>query len=153
MTLDVSEQRFLRRRPGCDRRGGLEVDMKLELVPIPVSDIDRAKAFYVEKLGFVEDLDVTPRQGVRVVQLTPPQSACSIVLGKGMPAIEMPPGSVKGLHLVVADVAKARDAVVRRGVEVSDIREEAGGVKYALFSDPDGNTWTFQEMPWRTDVA
>jgi catechol 2,3-dioxygenase-like lactoylglutathione lyase family enzyme len=89
------------------------MEMKLELVPIPVADIDRAKAFYVEKLGFVEGLDVRPADTVRVVQLTPPGSACSIVLGAGLPMIAMEPGSIRGLHLVVKDVADARDELVR----------------------------------------
>jgi catechol 2,3-dioxygenase-like lactoylglutathione lyase family enzyme len=124
--------------------------MKLELVPIPVSDVDRAKAFYVEQVGFHADLDVQPRNGMRVVQLTPPGSACSIVIGTGMPEIaKMPPGSVKALHLVVADVRKAREALASRGVEVGDVEEHDRGVKYVFFSDPDGNSWVFQEMPWR----
>ena len=85
------------------------MDMKLELVPIPVVDVDRAKAFYIEKLGFTEDVDIVPAEGVRVVQLTPPGSACSISIGTGLPVYEgSPPGSVKGLHLVVADIERAR---------------------------------------------
>jgi catechol 2,3-dioxygenase-like lactoylglutathione lyase family enzyme len=127
------------------------MDMKLELVPIPVFDVDRAKAFYVDKLGFHADLDVEPANGVRVVQLTPPNSACSIVIGTGMPEIaKMQPGSVKGLHLVVADVLAAREALVRHGVKVGDVEEHDRGVKYVSFSDPDGNSWVFQEMPWRS---
>ena len=127
------------------------MDMKLELVPIPVSDVDRAKAFYVDKVGFNPDLDVQPANGVRVVQLTPPGSACSIVIVTGMPEIaKMQPGSVKGLHLVVADVRKAREMLAGRGVEVSEVEEHDRGVKYAWFSDPDGNSWVFQEMPWRS---
>ena len=85
------------------------MDMKLELVPVPVSDVDRAKAFYVEKVGFHADLDVRPGDTVRVVQLTPPGSACSIVIGTGLPSIEMQSGSLRGLHLVVADINKARE--------------------------------------------
>jgi len=123
------------------------MNMKLELVPIPVSDIDRAKAFYVDKIGFHADHDVQPSATVRVVQLTPPGSACSIVLGAGLPGIEMPPGSLKGLHLVVADINKAREALAGRGVAVSDVDDVGGGIKYASFRDPDGNTWTLQEMP------
>ena len=123
--------------------------MKLELVPLPVADVDRSKAFYVEKVGFHADLDVRPNDTVRIVQLTPPGSACSIVLATGLPAIEMPPGSLRGLHLVVGDIAAARAALIERGVEVGEIDEHDQGIKYAAFSDPDGNTWTLQEMPWR----
>ena len=128
--------------------------MKLELVPIPVADVDRAKAFYVEKLGFVEDVDVRPADGVRVVQLTPPGSACSIGMGTGLPAYDdMAPGAVKGLHLVVADIEQARDDLVGRGVDVGEVVDVGGGVKYAWLTDPDGNTLTLQEMAWRTGDA
>ncbi|WP_448642941.1 VOC family protein [Geodermatophilus sp. URMC 63] len=128
--------------------------MKLELVPIPVTDVDRAKAFYVDRLGFVEDVDVRPAEGVRVVQLTPPGSACSIGLGTGLPAYDdAPPGSVKALHLVVADIERARAELVGRGVDVGEVVDVGGGVKYAGFADPDGNTLTLQEMPWRTGDA
>jgi catechol 2,3-dioxygenase-like lactoylglutathione lyase family enzyme len=127
------------------------MDMKLELVPIPVVDVDRAKAFYIEQLGFREDVDVRPTAGVRVVQMTPPGSACSISIGTGLPVYEdSPPGSVKGLHLVVADIEKARADLLSRGVDVSPVEEVGDGVKYAWFEDPDGNTFTFQEMAWRT---
>lgn len=127
------------------------MDMKLELVPIPVADVDRAKAFYVEKLGFNVDVDVQPGNGMRVVQLTPPGSACSIVIGTGMPEIaKMQPGSVKAIHLVVKDVRQASELLAGRGVEVSDIDEHDQGIKYVAFSDPDGNSWLFQEMPWRS---
>jgi predicted enzyme related to lactoylglutathione lyase len=128
----------------------MTMEMKFELVPIPVVDIDRAKDFYVERLGFNTDVDVRPADGVRVLQLTPPGSACSIVLGAGLPMIEMEPGSIRGLHLVVKDIAEAREALAGRGVEVGEIDEQAEGVKYAAFSDPEGNTWTLQEMPWRS---
>ena len=124
--------------------------MKLELVPVPIADVDRAKAFYVEQVGFHADLDVRPSEGVRIVQLTPPESACSIVLGTGIPSLAMPPGSLRGLHLVVGDIYQAREALVSRGVEVSEVDEHDQGVKYASFSDPDGNTWALQEMPWRS---
>lgn len=126
------------------------MDMKLELVPIPVTDVDRAKAFYVEQLGFVVDVDVRPADGVRVVQLTPPGSACSIGLGTGLPAYDAPPGSVKGLHLVVADIEQARAELVGRGVDVGAVEDVGGGVLYAPLEDPDGNTLSLQEMPWRT---
>ncbi len=121
--------------------------MKLELVPVPVSDVDRAKAFYVEKAGFTLEVDVRPTDTMRVVQLTPPGSACSIVFGTGMGDITaMQPGSVKGLHLVVADIHQAREALVKRGLEVSEVWDMQG-VKYAGFSDPDGNSWLLQEFP------
>jgi predicted enzyme related to lactoylglutathione lyase len=123
--------------------------MKLELVQIPVTDIDRAKAFYVEQMGFDADVDVRPNDTMRIVQLTPPGSACSIGLWAGLPDMAMPPGSVKGLHLVVGDIRVAREALIGRGVQVGQIEEHEQGVKYAAFSDPDGNSWTLQEMPWR----
>jgi len=126
--------------------------MKLELVPVPVTDVDRATAFYVEKLGFVLDVDVRPASGVRVVQLTPPGSACSISLGTGLAAFEAPPGSVRGLHLVVSDIEQARAELVGRGVDVGAVQDVGGGVLYAALEDPDGNTLTLQEMPWRTGV-
>jgi predicted enzyme related to lactoylglutathione lyase len=126
------------------------MDMKLELVPIPVTDVDRAKAFYIEQLGFIEDVDVRPMDGVRVVQLTPPGSACSIGLGTGLAAYEATPGTIRALHLVVDDIEKARAELVGRGVEVGDVVDVGGGVKYAGFSDPDGNSWTLQVMAWRT---
>jgi predicted enzyme related to lactoylglutathione lyase len=126
------------------------VDMKLELVPIPVTDVDRAKSFYAEQLGFVVDVDVRPADGVRVVQLTPPGSACSIGLGTGLGAYDAPPGSLRGLHLVVADIEQARAELVGRGVDVGAVQDVGGGVRYASLEDPDGNTLTLQEMPWRT---
>jgi len=123
------------------------MDMNLELVPVPVSDVDRAKAFYVEKVGFNLDHDVQPANGTRVVQLTPPGSACSIVMGTGMPEIsDMKPGSVKALHLVVADIRKAREALIERDVEVKEV-EDLGGILFAYFNDPDGNSWLLQEIP------
>jgi catechol 2,3-dioxygenase-like lactoylglutathione lyase family enzyme len=121
----------------------------LELVPVPVTDIDRAKAFYSERLGFHVDVDVRPAEGVRVVQLTPPGSACSITLATGIGWLDMPPGSVRGLHLVVSNIEEARAALIDRGTEVGPV-EDMGGVFYASFADPDGNTWTLQHMPWRT---
>jgi len=127
------------------------MDMKLELVPVPVTDVERAKAFYTDQLGFILDVDVEPSEGMRVVQLTPPGSACSIVIGTGLGAIsDMTPGTIKGLHLVVNDIAGARDDLIIRGVDVGDIIEVGGGVKYAWFTDPDGNSLTLQEMAWRT---
>jgi predicted enzyme related to lactoylglutathione lyase len=130
------------------------MDMKLELVPMPVTDVDRAKAFYVDTLGFTLDVDVRPVEGMRVVQLTPPGSACSIVLGTGMgPITDMAPGSLKGLHLVVGDIEAARAELVGRGLEIGEVTDVGGGVRYAWFSDPDGNALTLQEMPWRTGDA
>jgi len=121
--------------------------MKLELVPVPVSDVDRARAFYVEKAGFTLDVDTRPTDTMRVVQLTPPGSACSIVFGSGMGEItDMKPGSVKGLHLVVANIHEAREALVKWGLEVAEVWD-VQGVKYAGFSDPDGNLWLLQEFP------
>ncbi len=125
------------------------MQMKLELIPIPVSDVDRAKAFYVDKLGFHLDHDVQPGNGMRVIQLTPPGSACSIVIGTGMIDNTLS-GSLKGLHLVVADAVKARELLISRGVEVGQVDEHPQGIKYVAFSDPDGNSWVFQEMPWRS---
>lgn len=127
------------------------MNMKLELVPVPVTDVDRAKSFYTDKAGFGVDVDVRPSENVRIVQLTPPGSACSIVLSTGLPEIsDMAPGSIKGLHLVVADIETARRELVDRGVAVAPIDDVGGGVKYARFADPDGNTMTLQEMSWRT---
>jgi predicted enzyme related to lactoylglutathione lyase len=126
------------------------MDMKLELVPVPVTDVDRAKTFYTEQLGFTADVDVQPADGVRVVQLTPPGSACSIGMGTGLAAYEATPGTVRGLHLVVDDIEKARAELAGRGVEMGEIQDVGGGVKYSGFTDPDGNSWTLQEMSWRT---
>src|SRR6266513_5342836 len=120
-------------------------EMKLENVPVPVSDVDRAKAFY-EKAGFQLNVDTRPTDTMRVVQFTPPGSACSIVFGTGMGDMtDMKPGSVKGLHLVVADIETAREALVKRGLEVGEITDFTS-VKYAGFSDPDGNSWLLQEF-------
>jgi predicted enzyme related to lactoylglutathione lyase len=121
----------------------------LELVPVPVSDIDRAKTFYADRLGFHVDVDVRPMDGVRIVQLTPPGSACSITLAEGIPWLDMPVGTLRGLHLVVSDIEEAREALIQRGTAVGPV-EDVGGVFYASFADPDGNTWTLQHMPWRT---
>jgi catechol 2,3-dioxygenase-like lactoylglutathione lyase family enzyme len=128
------------------------MEMKLELVPIPVSDIDRAKAFYVDRLGFAEDVDVRPTASTRVVQLTPPGSACSIVLGAGLPLIAMEPGSIRGLHLVVKDIDGARQVLIANGVDVGEIDDQGGGVRYASFKDPEGNSWALQEMAWRSET-
>lgn len=123
------------------------MNMKLELVPVPVADIERAKIFYTQQVGFTLDHDVRPGATVRVVQLTPPGSACSIVLSEGLAGLAMPVGSLRGLHLVVADIGQARAELAGRGVSMGEIRDLGGGIKYAGFQDPDGNTWTLQEMP------
>jgi catechol 2,3-dioxygenase-like lactoylglutathione lyase family enzyme len=120
----------------------------LELVPVPVSDIDRAKEFYADRLGFNVDVDVRPADGVRVVQLTPAGSTCSIALTEGLPTLDMPVGTLRGLHLVVSDIEKARAELIERGTDVAPV-QDLGGVYYAYFEDPDGNTWTLQHMPWR----
>ena len=127
------------------------MDWKLELVPIPISDVDQAKAFYAEQVGFNVDLDVSaatdPRVSDerRVVQLTPPGSACSIAFGIGILGTE--PGSVQALHLVVSDIEAARAELTERGVEVGEV-QDLGGVLYAHFSDPDGNGWALQQLPY-----
>jgi predicted enzyme related to lactoylglutathione lyase len=118
------------------------MDWKLELVAIPVSDVDRAKAFYAEKVGFNADHDHRVSDELRFVQLTPPGSACSIVVGTGI--TDATPGSVRGVQLVVSDVAAARAELVERGVEVSEVQEFAWG-SFVFFSDPDGNGWAVQQ--------
>lgn len=123
-------------------------EMRLEVVLLPVADVDRAKSFYVEKMGFHLDHDVVFGE-MRVVQLTPPGSACSIVIGKGMLADSMTAGSIKGLHLVVASASQMHDLLAGRGVEVSEV-EDMGGIKYVHLSDPDGNTWAVQEIGTRS---
>ena len=121
-------------------------DMKLELVPVPVSDVDRAKDFYL-RAGFKLEVDVRPNETMRVVQLTPPGSDCTIVFGTGMQGIsEMESGSLKGLHLVVKNMTEAREALIERGLAVGEVTD-MGGVKFASFSDPDGNLWLLQEIP------
>jgi catechol 2,3-dioxygenase-like lactoylglutathione lyase family enzyme len=132
----------------------MDLVMKLELVPLPVSDVDRSKAFYAEKLGFGQDVDVQPAPGVRIVQLTPPGSACSIVLTSGLTGMgDTTPGTVRGLHLVVDGLEAVRDELIGRGVDVGDIDDVGGGVRYAAISDPDGNSFVLQEMSWRTGDA
>jgi len=120
------------------------VEMRLELVPLRSTDVDRSKAFYVDQVGFDLDHDVSPGNGMRVVQLTPPGSACSVVFGVGISDPDAAP--VLNLHLVVDDLESARDALAGKGVEVSDINDMGGGVRYAFFSDPDGNSWALQQI-------
>jgi catechol 2,3-dioxygenase-like lactoylglutathione lyase family enzyme len=122
------------------------MDWKIELVAIPVSDVDRAKAFYVDQVGFHADHDYQVSEALRFVQLTPPGSACSIVMGTGV--TEMPPGSQKGVQVVVADVRAARQQLLAHGVDASDVDVQPWG-SFVTFSDPDGNTWALQELPPR----
>ena len=119
------------------------MDWKLELVAIPVSDVDRAKSFYVEKAGFNADHDHAVSDEVRFVQLTPHGSACSIALGRGV--TDAPPGSVRGMQLVVSDIEEAHATLAGRGVEVSDIQDLPWG-SFVFFDDPDGNRWAVQQI-------
>jgi catechol 2,3-dioxygenase-like lactoylglutathione lyase family enzyme len=121
-----------------------QMDWKLELVNVPVSDVDRAKAFYTEKAGFVEDNDATVSDEIRFVQLTPPGSNCSISIGTGLSDSE--PGSVQGLQLVVKDIDAARAELADRGVEVSEVQVFPWG-SFVFFADPDGNRWAVQQIP------
>ena len=122
------------------------MDMKLELVAIPVTDVDRAKDFYTNKAGFNADQDHTVSDDVRFVQLTPPGSACSIALGKGI--TDATPGSVEGMQLVVSDIEAAHKELSGRGVEVSEVQDFPWG-RFVFFADPDGNKWAVQELPQR----
>ena len=131
------------------------MDWKLEVVVVPVSDVDRAKQFYAEQVGFVVDVDQSFGEEFRVVQLTPPGSACSISIGKGL--VESAPGSLKGMQLVVTDIEAARAELVERGVDVTNVRHMDNGVwtdgsggpwnSFIFFDEPDGNSWTVQEKP------
>jgi catechol 2,3-dioxygenase-like lactoylglutathione lyase family enzyme len=124
------------------------MDLRLEVVPIPVSDVDEAKRYYTEQVGFQLDHDVEPRDGMRVVQMTPPGSACSIVIGEGLPLGA--PGSLKGVQLAVDDIDAVRAALAGRGVDVGDVQqlgpEGSPGSRFVFFHDPDGNTWAVQEL-------
>jgi len=122
------------------------MDMKIELVAIPVTDVDRAKAFYVDQVGFKADHDYQVNEALRFVQLTPPGSACSVVLGLGI--TDMPPGSQRGVQMVVADATAAREQLLSRGVEASEVDVQPWG-SFVTFSDPDGNTWALQQLPAR----
>jgi catechol 2,3-dioxygenase-like lactoylglutathione lyase family enzyme len=122
------------------------MDFKLELVPVPVSDVDRAKAFYTERAGFNADHDHTVSDEIRFVQLTPPGSPCSIAIGKGL--VDSEPGSVHGLQLVVPDIEGARAELAGRGVEVGEVQEFPWG-QFVFFEDPDGNSWSVQAIPPR----
>jgi predicted enzyme related to lactoylglutathione lyase len=120
------------------------MDFKLELIPVPVSDVDRARQFYAERVGFNVDNDVTVKEGLRFVQLTPPGSGCSISIGEGL--TEMAPGSLEGLQLVVEDIEAAREELAGRGLEVSEIQDFPWG-RFVFFGDPDGNRWAVQQIP------
>ncbi len=122
------------------------MDFKLELIAVPVSDVDRAKAFYVDKAGFNADHDHRVNENLRFVQLTPPGSACSISIGTGL--IDSAPGSLKGLQLVVSDIEAARAELAGRGVEVGEVQDFPWG-RFVFFADPDGNAWAVQEIPAR----
>jgi catechol 2,3-dioxygenase-like lactoylglutathione lyase family enzyme len=124
------------------------MDMKLELVPVAVSDVDRAKAFYVAKIGFQADMDQRVSDTIRFVQLTPPGSSCSIAIGEGI--TKTTPGSVDGLILVVADIKATHDELAQRGVQVSEPEAQPWGTIHADFKDPDGNRWTLQQPAVRT---
>ena len=123
------------------------MDWKLELVILPVSDVDKAKAFYADQVGFTVDYDHTVSEEIRFVQLTPPGSACSIAFGKGL--TEAPPGTVKGMQVVIDDAKAAHDELVERGVEVSDVQVLDWGT-FVFFSDPDDNAWALQQLPARS---
>lgn len=124
------------------------MELKLELVPIPVSDTDRSIAFYTEILGFELDHDISPGGGLRIVQVTPPGSACSIGFGEGW--VGTPPGSIQNLHLVVSDIHNAREELAKRGLDISEVNDmSAPGkptISYAYFQDPDGNSWALQDL-------
>ena len=124
------------------------MDLKLEVVPMPVSDVDAAKSFYVEQVGFDLDHDIRPNEAMRVVQMTPPGSACSVVIGEGLPLGA--PGSVKGVQLVVEDLDAVRETLFKSGVAVGDVQqlgpEGAPGSRFCFFEDPDGNGWSVQEL-------
>lgn len=122
------------------------MEMKLELVLVPVTDVDRAKAFYTEKIGFHADFDQTVNENLRFVQLTPPGSACSIAIGKGITTMQ--PGSIEGLIMVISDAQAAHEELLRRGAEVSEIDIQDWG-HFVHFSDPDGNRWSLQQLPRR----
>ena len=123
------------------------MQMKLELIPVPVTDVDRAKAFYTEKIGFHTDFDQQVREDLRFVQLTPPGSACSIVIGVGITTMQ--PGSLEGLLMVVPDVRAIREELLKRGADISEIDVQPWGT-FAYFPDPDGNRWSLQQLPSRT---
>lgn len=127
------------------------MEMKLEAVPLPVTDVDRAIAFYRDQVGFTLDFDYTPNEQARIVQFTPQGSGCSVVFGRDV--VKTPPGSVQGLTLVIPDIAALRGELIERGVEVSEIKDYGRGISMAWFSDPDGNGWALQEIASRNASA
>src|SRR6478609_429379 len=160
LDIRMGALRLLPRRPcgiirwtRTEQGGSTPMQMKLELIPLPVADVDRAIAFYADKLGFTQDFDVRPSEGVRIVQLTPEGSGCSVGFGTGLDVYAGEPGTVRGLHLVVEDITAVRAELLGRGVEVGEIQDFGGGVRGADFSDPDGNTFELQEMAWRKGAA
>lgn len=126
------------------------MDIKIEVIHVPVSDVDVAKAFYVDKLGLHEDIDVTVTEGLRFVQLTPPGSACSVVIGEGL--TDMKPGSQRGIMAVIDNADDARSRLLDKGVEASEVDEQEWG-RFVYFADPDGNAWTLQQLPDRSEEA
>lgn len=120
------------------------MDMKIELIPIPVTDVDRAKSFYVDQVGFHDDYDIRLSDTMRFIQLTPPGSACSVLIGDGMS--EMAPGSMRAVQMVVADADAARAHLMEAGVDASPVDEQDWG-RFVYFADPDGNTWALQQLP------
>src|SRR4029079_16280119 len=144
----VRRMRAASRRVGSvgGRRYGAGMDWKLELVYVPVTDVDRAKAFYVDRVGFNADYDHVVHENLRFVQLTPPGSACSIAFGVGL--TEMEPGSLRGVQFVVPDAELAREELIAQGVEASNVDVQPWG-SFVTFADPDGNTWTLQQLPPR----
>jgi catechol 2,3-dioxygenase-like lactoylglutathione lyase family enzyme len=131
------------------------MEWKLEVVVVPVTDVDRAKSFYLDKLGFHLDVDTHPTGTMRVVQMTPPGSACSVTIGPVVMDADAAPGPRAGLQLVVPDIAAARAQLVERGVEVSDVQtlDPRDGGKFVFFSDPDGNNWAVQEIRERVGAT
>jgi predicted enzyme related to lactoylglutathione lyase len=144
MTLLVAK--ILEAKESTDRSDDMsKVQMRLELIAVPVSDVDRAKAFYVDQVGFNADHDHTVSDEIRFVQLTPPGSACSIAIGRGVTDAE--PGSVQGLQVVVEEIEAARAALVEGGVDVSEVQDFPWG-RFVFFADPDGNRWSVQEIQY-----
>jgi predicted enzyme related to lactoylglutathione lyase len=125
----------------------IKMEMKIELIPVPVTDVDRSKNFYVNNVGFNEDHDHKVNENLRFIQLTPPGSACSIVLGNGITTMQ--PGSVNAYQMVVKDVRKIREHLLQKGVPVSEVDEQPWGL-FVRFSDPDGNMWSLQQLPVRS---
>ena len=126
------------------------MDIKIEVINVPVTDVDVAKSFYVDKIGLNEDIDVTVTEGLRFVQLTPPGSACSVVIGEGL--TDMEPGSQRGIMAVIDNADDARSRLLDKGVEASEVDEQEWG-RFVYFADPDGNAWTLQQLPDRSEEA